>query len=29
MNKEFGVFFKRETKHILNQFCDDFEININ
>jgi type I restriction enzyme R subunit len=25
MNKELGEFFKRETKDILNQMCDDFE----
>jgi type I restriction enzyme R subunit len=25
MNKELGDFFKRETKDILNQMCDDFE----
>lgn len=25
MNKDLGEFFKRETKDILNQLCDDFE----
>ena len=25
MNKDLGEFFKRETKDILNQMCDDFE----
>ncbi|MDN3675107.1 DEAD/DEAH box helicase family protein [Flavobacterium branchiarum] len=25
MNKDLGDFFKRETKDILNQMCDDFE----
>lgn len=25
MNKDLGDFFKRETKDILNQLCDDFE----
>ena len=29
MNKDLGEFFKRETKDILNQLCDDFEKNIN
>lgn len=28
MNKDVGDFFKRETKDILNQLCDDFEKNI-
>lgn len=25
INKNLGDFFKRETKDILNQLCDDFE----
>ena len=25
MNKNHGDFFKKETKDILNQLCDDFE----
>ena len=25
MNKDLGEFFKKETKDILNQLCDDFE----
>jgi hypothetical protein len=25
MNKDLGEFFKRETKDILNQMCDDLE----
>jgi type I restriction enzyme R subunit len=29
MNKDLGEFFKRETKDILNQLCDDFERNLN
>jgi len=29
MNKELGEFFKRETKDILNQLCDDFERDLN
>jgi type I restriction enzyme R subunit len=29
MNKELGEFFKRETKDILNQLCDDFQRSIN
>lgn len=29
MNKELGEFFKRETKDILNQLCDDFERSLN
>ncbi|SHH08800.1 hypothetical protein SAMN05443549_1202 [Flavobacterium fluvii] len=29
MNKDLGEFFKRETKDILNQLCDDFERTIN
>ncbi len=24
-NKELGIFFIKETRHILNQLCDDFE----
>ena len=28
MNKDLGEFFKRETKDILNQLCDDFERSI-
>ena len=28
MNKDLGDFFKRETKDILNQMCDDFERSI-
>ncbi|OAB30599.1 type I restriction enzyme, R subunit [Flavobacterium fryxellicola] len=29
MNKELGEFFKRETKDILTQLCDDFQRSIN
>jgi type I restriction enzyme R subunit len=29
MNKDLGEFFKRETKDILNQLCDDFEKTLN
>ena len=29
MNKDLGEFFKRETKDILNQLCDDFERSLN
>jgi type I restriction enzyme R subunit len=29
MNKDLGEFFKRETKDILNQMCDDFETSLN
>lgn len=25
INKDVGDFFKKETKDILNQLCDDFE----
>ena len=28
MNKDLGEFFKRETKDILNQMCDDFERSV-
>jgi type I restriction enzyme R subunit len=28
MNRDLGEFFKRETKDILNQLCDDFERSI-
>ncbi|AEW85370.1 type III restriction enzyme, res subunit [Flavobacterium columnare ATCC 49512] len=28
MNKDLGEFFKRETKDILNQLCDEFERNL-
>jgi type I restriction enzyme R subunit len=28
INKDLGDFFKRETKDILNQLCDDFELDL-
>lgn len=28
INKNLGDFFKRETKDILNQLCDDFEVEL-
>lgn len=29
INKDIGEFFKRETKDILNQLCDEFERTLN